>query len=278
MISPHTTQKMAKIMLWMSALVSVLILFTIIGYVTINGIAMMSLDFLLDSPRLGGKEGGIFPAIVGTLYVVAMCLLCAVPVGIGAAIYLSEYAKDNFMTKTIRYGVDCLAGVPSIVIGLFGYAFLVYALGLGFSILSGGLALAFMILPWTVRTSEEAIKAVPNSYREASLALGATKWVTTRDVVLKSAAPWIITGIILGTGKALGETAVVLFTAGMFIGLPASIFDPARTLPVHLYLLASEGISFERAYGTALVLLALFLIINYIAIFVRNHYARALGG
>jgi phosphate transport system permease protein len=179
--------------------------------------------------------------------------------------------------------VECLAGIPSIVIGLFGLAFLVHYLGLGISMLSGGLALGFMILPWTVRASEEAIKAVPRSYREASLALGASKWQTIRSVVLKSAMPGTITGVLLGAGKAIGETAVILFTAGGGLEsfLPRSIFEPTGSLPVYIYIVATTGITseaFSRAFGASLVLIMMFLMISLIALFIRNRYIRRMSG
>jgi phosphate transport system permease protein len=173
--------------------------------------------------------------------------------------------------------VECLAGIPSIVIGLFGYAFLVVYLGFGFSILSGGLALMFMILPWTVRASEEAIKTVSGGLKEGSLALGATKWQTIRQVVLPGALPGITTGIILGTGKAIGETAVIMYTAGSSLLLPESIFDPVRALPYHLYILASEGISDDMAYGSAAVLLGMVLLINFTAVAIQRYYLTRSG-
>ncbi len=264
-------------MLWASAIISMLILFFIIGYIVIRGISVVNLPFLLESPRLSGAEGGILPAIVGTLCLVAVTVLSAVPVGIGAAIYLAEYAPESASTHIITFGVECLAGVPSIVIGLFGYEFLVVYLGFGFSILSGGLALMFMILPWIVITSEEAIKTVPYALREGSLALGATKWQTMSRVVLPSAVPGITTGVILGIGKAIGETAVIMFTAGSSLLMPSSLFDPVRALPYHIYILASEGISDPKAYGSSVVLLALVLVINLAAIAIQRHYRRHHG-
>ena len=196
-----------------AAFIAVAALFIVVGYVVINGIGVISWEFLLESPYRF-EYGGIFPQIIGSLCLVAVCLLFAVPFGLASAIYLAEYAPDNIITKSVRFFVECLAGIPSIVIGLFGLTFLVYYLDFGICMLSGGLALGFMILPWTVRASEEAIKTVPKGHREASLALGVSKWRTIRSVVLKSAYPGIITGILLGLGKAIGETAVVLLTAG----------------------------------------------------------------
>ncbi|MCD6145183.1 MAG: phosphate ABC transporter permease PstA [Methanosarcinales archaeon] len=277
LISPDISNKLAKAMLWVSAIISMLILFFIIGYIVFRGFSVVNLQFLLESPRLSGAEGGILPAIVGTLCLVAVTVLSAVPVGIGAAIYLAEYAPESAPTRIITFGVECLAGVPSIVIGLFGYAFLVTYLGFGFSILSGGLALMFMILPWIVITSEEAIKTVPYALREGSLALGATKWQTMSRVVLPSAVPGIMTGVILGIGKAIGETAVIMFTAGSSLLMPSSLFDPVRALPYHIYILASEGISDPKAYGSSVVLLALVLVINLAAIAIQRHYRRHHG-
>ncbi len=271
-ISRDTIDRIATIMLWGSAGAVLLFLIGIIGYIVFNGIWVVNLSFLLESPRLSGAEGGIFPAIVGTLAVVTVAILTAVPVGVGAAIYLTSYAPDNAITRIINFGVECLAGIPSIVIGLFGYAFLVIYLGFGFSILAGGLSLMFMILPWTVRASEEAIKTVPMELTEGSFALGATKWQTIRGVVLPSALGGITTGVILGIGKAIGETAAIMYTAGSSLLLPGSIFDPVRTLPYHLYILASEGISDIMSYGTAVVLLGMVLVINLLTVAIQKRY------
>ncbi|WP_456486295.1 phosphate ABC transporter permease PstA [Candidatus Alkanophaga liquidiphilum] len=275
-------EKVPEVFIFISAPVVVLVFLVILGYIFANGARVISLEFLLSTPRMAGMEGGIFPMIVGSVYVVAVCMVFAVPLGIGAAIYLAEYAPENAITDTIRFFVDCLAGIPSIVIGLFGLTFLVHFLNLGYSILAAGIALAFMILPWTVRVSEEAIKAVPRSYREASLALGATKWTTIHKVVLKSAMPGIITGVLLGLGRAIGETAVLLLTLGSAASafIPTSPFDSAGTLPVFLYVLATQGNTanaYARACGTALVLLAIFLVVNILAIYVRNKHMKYEG-
>ena len=277
LISPATSNRAAKVMLWVSGAVAILILLFILGYIVVRGLPVLTLSFLLESPRLSGAEGGILPAIVGTLSLMAVTMLSAVPIGIGAAIYLAEYAPKSAVTRIISFGVECLAGIPSIVIGLFGYAFLVIYLGFGFSILAGGLALMFMILPWIVRVSEEAIRAVPGGVREGSLALGATKWQTIRKVVIPGAIPGITTGVILGIGKAIGETAVIMFTAGSSLLMPTSLVDPVRALPYHLYILASEGISDPMAYGSSVVLLAMVLVINLAAIAIQQHYGRHYG-
>lgn len=269
-LSHDTINKIATLILWASAVITISFLVYIIGYIIIRGIGVINISFLLDSPRMSGAEGGIFNAIVGTLCLVAIALITAVPIGVGAAIFLIEYATDNPVTRVITFGVECLAGIPSIVIGLFGYAFFVVYLGLGFSILSGGLSLMFMILPWTVRASEEAIKTVSMELKEGSLALGATKWQTIMQIVIPGALPGITTGVILGTGKAIGETAVIMYTAGSSLLLPHSIFDPVRALPYHLYILVSEGISEDMAYGSAVVLLVMILIINLMAIGIQK--------
>ena len=269
-LSHDTINKIATLILWASAVITISFLVYIIGYIIIRGIGVINISFLLDSPRMSGAEGGIFNAIVGTLCLVAIALITAVPIGVGAAIFLIEYATDNPVTRVITFGVECLAGIPSIVIGLFGYAFFVVYLGLGFSILSGGLSLMFMILPWTVRASEEAIKTVSMELKEGSLALGATKWQTIVQIVIPGALPGITTGVILGTGKAIGETAVIMYTAGSSLLLPHSISDPVRALPYHLYILVSEGISEDMAYGSAVVLLVMILIINLMAIGIQK--------
>ena len=264
-----------------AAFIAVAALFIVVGYVFINGIEVISWEFLLESPYRF-EYGGIFPQIIGSLCLVAVCLVFAVPLGLASAIYLAEYAPDNAITKSVRFFVECLAGIPSIVIGLFGLTFLVYYLDFGICMLSGGLALGFMILPWTVRASEEAIKTVPKGHREASLALGVSKWRTIRSVVLKSAYPGIITGILLGLGKAIGETAVVLLTAGSGLEpfLPKSLFDPVGSLPVYIYMMGTQGhtpAAYSRTFGASLVLIAMFLMISIFALYLRNRYLKRMG-
>ena len=264
-----------------AAFIAVAALFVVVGYVFINGIEVISWEFLLESPYRF-EYGGIFPQIIGSLCLVAVCLVFAVPLGLASAIYLAEYAPDNAITKSVRFFVECLAGIPSIVIGLFGLTFLVYYLDFGICMLSGGLALGFMILPWTIRASEEAIKTVPKGHREASLALGVSKWRTIRSVVLKSAYPGIITGILLGLGKAIGETAVVLLTAGSGLEpfLPKSLFDPVGSLPVYIYMMGTQGhtpAAYSRTFGASLVLIAMFLMISIFALYLRNRYLKRMG-
>lgn len=249
----------------------------ILYYIISKGAPALSWEFISSVPRDSGRAGGIYPAIVGTLYLVGGALLFSVPPGVGAGIYLSEYSKEGKMTKIIRAGIDNLNGTPSIVFGLFGLAFLVLYLHLGVSLLAGQITLAFMVLPTLVRTTEEAVKSVPQDLREASLAVGATKWQTIRRVVLPPAAPGVITGIILSIGRAAGETAPIMFTAAVFTQrfLPHSPLQPVMALPYHLFVLTTSVPGSEQnAYGTALVLLVVVLLIYAVATVVRARYTR----
>jgi phosphate transport system permease protein len=254
-----------KAIFWIFASFAVGVLIFIIGYVLFKGITVVNPQFLFSQPKDMGRSGGILPFIVGTIYLTLISLILAVPLGVGSAIYLAEYRSEGWMTKAIRFGVDCLAGVPSIIFGLFGFIFFVIYLKFGWSILSGGLTVTLMILPFIIRSSEEAIKSVPHSFREVSLSLGSSKWQMVTKVVLPNALPGILTGIILGIGKCVGETASVIFTVGSSLRMPTSLFHPARTMSVHFYILAREGLSMENAYGTAAVLVLFILFINIIA-------------
>jgi phosphate transport system permease protein len=265
MLKPIFWEQIMKKMLFVGTAITVFILFFIIFYILKNGLAVVDMEFLLSSPEDFGKAGGIFPCIVGTIVLSLVAIIIATPLGVGTAIYLMEYTRENRLTSIIRFGTDCLAGIPSIIFGLFGFVLFVVYLGLGWSILSGGLTMAFMILPTIIRTSEEAIKSVPDSYREVSLSLGGTKWQTIIKVVLPSAMPGIVTGIILGVARSIEETAVVIFTAGSVLRIPTSLFDSCRTMSVHFYILAREGISMENAYGTATILIITILLINAFA-------------
>lgn len=264
-MNPKLEEKMCKALLWLMASLMVFILFAIIGNILKNGLQFISLEFLLESPRRMGREGGIYSSIISTLYLILFSLLIATPIGVGSAIFLTEYKKKGKLLKLIRFTTESLAGIPSIIFGIFGFSFFVIFLKMGWSILSGGLTLALMILPTMVRTAEEAITAVPNPFREGSLALGATKWQTIVGVVIPSALPGIITGIILSIGRAVGESAALILTAGSALGIPASLFDPGRSMAVHLYILAVEGISMEKAYATGSVLVISIIIINLLA-------------
>ena len=241
---------------------------------------MISFTFLTQPPKDGMTKGGIFPAIIGTLYLTILSVLFAFPIGVLSSIYLVEYAKDSLPVTTIRIAIGTLAGVPSIIFGLFGLAIFVIKFGLGVSILSGALTLGIMILPLIIKASEEAIKAVPDSFREASLALGATKRETIMKVVIPTAIPSILTGAIMSIGRAAGETAPILFTAATFYTrrLPKSIFDEVMVLPYHIYALMTEGTDPEYqvpiAYGTAVILLGLVLIISSVSIIIRYRMRR----
>lgn len=253
-----------------SAVVAVGVLVLVVGYVLWQGLPVVSLRFLFEVPEQMGRTGGIFPTIVGTLVLTAGAVLVAAPLGVGTAIYLAEYTPRGRVVELIRFGTESLAGIPSIIFGIFGFLFFVIYLGLGWSIISGALTLAGMILPTIIRTSEEALLAVPVEYREVSRSLGASRWQTVTRVVLPSAFPGILTGIMLGVGRSVGETAAVIFTAGSSLRLPQSPFDPVRTMSVHFYLLAREGISLQNAYGTAAVLVLAVLAVNFGAYYIMN--------
>ena len=280
MISAYTKEKIAKLALWLSSFVILAVLLGIIAFVVVRGIGVIDLEFISSVPRRGGREGGILTMIVGTLAIIAISSIVASPIGVAGGIYLTEYAGRHPLSKVITFGADWLAGVPSIIFGLFGFAFFVVFLGWGFSILSGGMVLACMILNTIIRTSQEAILAVPVSYREASYALGATKWQTVSKVVLKSAAPGILTGVILGIGRAAGETAAIMLTAGSFMfRLPTSVFSSARPMSLHLYILAMEGVhpgAIARAFGTATLLILVVIIANLSSRAIMSYYTRTL--
>ena len=261
--------------LGLSAVIVVLFLGIIIFDITTKGVGVINWNFLTDFPREGMTKGGIFPAVVGTVFVTIITTLFSIPFGVCAAIYLSEYAKEGGMTSLIRAAIRNLAGVPSIIYGLFGVALFVQGLHFGTSVLSAGLTLGLLTLPWIIATSEEALKTVPQSYREGALALGATKWQSIYSNVLPYALPGILTGSILGLSRAAGETAPILFTGVVFSlpSLPDSVFDQFMALPYHLYILSTQHHAIEQvrplAYGTALVLIVLVFTINMAAIMLR---------
>jgi phosphate transport system permease protein len=261
-INAKTSQKIAKFLIWTAALLVIVILVAIIIYILVKGIPMISWQFLTEIPRNMGRTGGISSSIVGTLLVTAVAVIVATPFGIGTAIYLTEYTREGRVTRMIRFSAESLAGIPSIVYGLFGFIFFVIYLKMGWSILSGGLTMAIMILPTIIRTSEEAIRTVPQLYREVGFSLGATKWQAITRTVLPSALPGIVNGVILSIGRCVAETAAVILTAGSALRMPTSLFSPTRTMAVHFYILAREGISMENAYGTAALLIILILLLN----------------
>ncbi|EXG87667.1 MULTISPECIES: phosphate ABC transporter permease PstA [Lacrimispora] len=261
-INAKASEKIAKFLIWTAALLVIAILFSIIIHILIKGIPMLSWQFLTDIPRDMGRSGGISSSIVGTLIVTAVAVIVATPFGIGTAIYLTEYTRESRVTRIIRFSAESLAGIPSIVYGLFGFIFFVIYLKMGWSILSGGLTMAIMILPTIIRTSEEAIRTVPQLYREVGFSLGLTKWQAITRTVLPSALPGIVNGVILSIGRCVAETAAVILTAGSALRMPTSIFSPTRTMAVHFYILAREGISMDNAYGTAALLIILILLLN----------------
>jgi phosphate transport system permease protein len=271
-VHPRYTQFGAILLLGGATLVTLIILTFIIVFILEKGLPVLSFDFLFSNPEDMGKSGGIFPTIIGTILLPLVAIVIATPLGVFTSVHLSEYTRETIITRIIRFGTDCLAGIPSIIFGLFGYIFFVITLEMGWSILSGGLTLAVMVLPTIIRTSEEAIKAVPRSYREVSFSLGATSWQTVKKVILPNALPGILTGVILSIGRSIGETAAVIFTAGSSLHLPASMFDSVRTMAVHFYILAREGISAENAYGTAAALIILVLIVNLTAYWIMNRF------
>lgn len=262
---PRWAQGVAVTLLAMTAVAASAILVYILWFVLKRGLPMITPEFLLSAPRKMGRAGGIFPTIVGTVLVTGLGVLIATPLGVGTAVYLTEYTREGRLTRIIRFGADCLAGVPSIIFGLFGFVFFVVFLGMGWSILSGALTLTAMTLPTIIRTSEEAIRAVPANLREVSYSLGAGKWQTVTRIVLPAALPGILTGVILSVGRCVGETAATIFTVGLSLRLPGSVLDSSRTMAVHFYILAREGLSMPHAYGTAAVLVMAILLLNVIA-------------
>jgi len=274
MMDKRVANAIAMALLWIAAISTVGILVAVIGYVVWNGIGHISPAFIFTWPHGVNAEGGIWPTIVSTLYVTALAMLIVTPVAILAAVYLAEYAKQGRLVSTIRFAADSLASVPSIVMGLFGLALFVEGLGFGFSMLSAALALSFLMLPIVMRTTEEAIRAVPKYIRWGSYGLGATKWQTVRRTVLPAATPRIITGIILATGRAVGETAVVIYTMGQAVNLPVTPLDSGRPMTVHLFLLAMEGINLPAAYGTALLLMVMILAFNLAARYMLRRNRR----
>lgn len=261
-----------------AGVVTTAVLVLIIGFVAVNGLPVMSFDFIFGWPEGVNAEGGIFPTIVSTLYVTALAMLICVPIAVLAAVYLAEYAKQGRLVTFIRYAADTLSSVPSIVMGLFGYALFVEAMGFGLSMLSAALALALMMLPIVMRTTEEAIRSVPRYIRWGAYGLGSTKWQVVSKIVLPSAFPRIATGIVLAIGRAIGETAVVLYTMGQAINLPLTPLDSGRPMTIHLYQLANEGINMQAAYGTALLLMVMILAFNMFARYLSRRSASKSKG
>lgn len=280
MINKKLSQQIAFATFKLFGLLVVGVLFSILGFIVFNGIKVINWQFLTTFPKEGMTSGGIFPAIVGTFYLIIGSLFFAFPLGVMSAIYTQEYAGNNWVVRLIRMMTNILASIPSIVFGLFGMSLFVNKLGFGDSILAGSLTLGLLTLPLIIRTTEEALKAVPDSFRTGSYALGAGKLQTIRKVVLPTALPNIITGLILSVGRVSGETAPILFTVAAYFlpKLPAGIFDQAMALPYHLYVLATSGTDMEAsrpmAYGTALVLILIVLFMNLLAAFIRRKLTK----
>ncbi|MDD5723464.1 MAG: phosphate ABC transporter permease PstA [Syntrophales bacterium] len=279
----YLKQQLFLVAVRISALIIAVAIGGFLVYIFVNGIGAISWEFLTQPPRDSMTKGGIMPAILGTFYLTAGAIIIALPLGVASAIYLSEYAKGGVVIRVIRIGVNCLAGVPSIVFGLFGLGLFVVFLHFGSCILSGALTLGILILPTIIGASEEALKGVPQTFREASLGLGVSKWQTILRTVLPNALPGILTGSILGVGRAAGETAPIMFTAAAFFTakLPTSIFDEVMALPYHVYVLATAGTHIEETrpiqYGTVLVLVALVLGVDLIAIIMRSYIRKNKG-
>jgi phosphate transport system permease protein len=271
-------QKIAFAILGLITLLVVTPIVLIIYYVVSRGWSAMSWEFLTAAPRNGMKEGGIFPAIVGTVLLIVGTMLFALPMGILSAVYLVEYAKDNLFTRMIKLSVVNLSGIPSIVYGLFGFTLFVVFLGFGTSILAGSLTLAIMSLPVIITATKEALEAVPMTYREISLSLGATRWQTVRHCVLPYAIPGILTGTVLSLSRAAGETAPILFTVAAFYlpRLPRSVFDQVMALPYHLYVISTQvpNMPINLSFATGLVLIGLVCLMNLVSIVLRAHYRK----
>lgn len=274
----HAVQRLGFTLLTLIAVMTVLPIVGTVIFILFKGGSAISLEFLTGFPRAGMREGGILPAIIGTIYLTIGTAIFSVPLGIAAAIYLAEYASDNKLTRLIRIAIINLAGIPSVVYGLFGLGLFVLFLQFGTSILAASLTLSIMTLPVIISTAEEALRSVPQSFRTVSISLGATKWQTIRKIILKEALPGILTGVILGLERAAGETAPILFTGAAFFlpQLPNSPFDATMAVPYHLFVISTQvpEMPIQIQYGTALVLLAFVLTMNIIATVIRSR-ARA---
>lgn len=277
-MTPQRSQRFAFALLTVLAVVVVVPIVLVVAYIVVQGIGAINWQFLTSFPRNGMKEGGILPAIIGTVILTFGTAVVSIPLALGAAIYLAEYARDTWLTRAIRMAIVNLAGIPSVVYGLFGLGLFVLFLGLGTSIIAGSLTLGLMTLPVVISTAEEALLAVPQRFRVVSRSLGATRWQTVRQVVLPNAVPGLLTGIILGLERAAGETAPILFTVAAFYlpSLPRSPLDQTMALPYHLYVISTQvpGMPLQVQYGTALVLLVLVLGMEVVATVIRSRFRR----
>ncbi|MBE6053209.1 MAG: phosphate ABC transporter permease PstA [Clostridium sartagoforme] len=267
-------ENLYKVLLWVSAAVTVGVLVLILGFIFLKGYKLINIDFITKNYSASG-DGGILPMIVSTLYTVFISIIVATPIGILAAIYMTEYAKQGKLIKIIRFATESLSGIPSIVYGLFGSIFFVVALKLGYSLLAGSLTVAIIILPVIIRTTEEALKSVPPSYKEASLGLGATRFQTLYKVIVPSAVPGILVGVILSVGRVVGESAAILLTAGTVAKMPKGIMSSSRTLTVHSYLVTSESGNIEQAAAVGIVLIVIILVLNILAKLITKKFNKA---
>ena len=278
MKAAQARQKVAFCVLGLATVLIVAPILLTILYVVRNGIGAVTWEFVTEAPRRGMKEGGIFPAIVGTIILVIGTMVFSLPVGVLSAIYLVEYARDNFFTRLIKLSVVNLSGIPSIVYGLFGFTVFVVFMRLGTSILAGSLTLAIMSLPVIITSTKEALETVPFSFREISLSLGATRWQTIRYCVLPYAIPGILTGTVLSLSRAAGETAPILFTVAAFYlpRLPRSAFDQVMALPYHLYVISTQvpNMPMQLSFATGFVLIAIVFLMNVVSIVLRAHYRK----
>ena len=277
-ISAKNSQKIMNSILIISGVVTIAILVIMLAYILIKGVPVMNLEFIFGQVENQGRSGGILPMIISSLYVTLISILIATPLGVGAAIYVVEYANNKRLVNVIRFGAEILASIPSIVFGLFGFAFFVMFLKLGWSVFSASLVLAIMAIPTIFQVSEVSLSSVPSIYKEGSYGLGATKWQTIYNVILPAALPGIVTGVILAMTRAISEAAAVMYTVGSSIAIPISMFDPGRPLPLHLYVLATEGISLPNAFGTASVLVIIVLAITFLTNYFTQRYQNKMMG
>ncbi len=277
-LSPGRSQKIMNSVLIFSGVLTISVLVIILAFILIEGLPAIDLEFIFGSVKDQGRSGGILPIIVSSLYVTLISVLIAAPLGVGAAIYVVEYAENRKLVNIIRFGAETLASIPSIVFGLFGFAFFVMFLKMGWSVFSAGLVLAIMAIPTIFQVVEVSLRSVPSTYKEGSYGLGATKWQTICNVILPAAIPGIVTGIILAMTRAISEAAAVMYTVGSSVSMPISMFDPGRPLPLHLYILATEGISLQNAFATAAVLVIIVMVITFLTNYFTQSYQNKMMG
>ena len=277
-LSPGRSHKIMNSVLIFSAVLTISVLVIILAFILIEGLPAINLEFIFGSVKDQGRSGGILPIIISSLYVTLISVLIAAPLGVGAAIYVVEYAENRKLVNLIRFGAETLASIPSIVFGLFGFAFFVMFLKMGWSVFSAGLVLAIMAIPTIFQVVEVSLRSVPNTYKEGSYGLGATKWQTICNVILPAAIPGIVTGIILAMTRAISEAAAVMYTVGSSVSMPISMFDPGRPLPLHLYILATEGISLQNAFATAAVLVIIVMVITFLTNYFTQRYQNKMMG